>query len=151
MRTSFGVVMRIVIELSCWPDTKSRVFQQPASSRRAPSRARARSRPASARSRRQRGACRTPSRRAARRWKADRKSTRLNSSHEWISYAVFCLKKKIKYDDHVKKGKGLAVINTDQISAQLAQATAAQNASRAEGAAEEARITERIKKRDTRV
>src|SRR5207247_5047180 len=25
----------------------------------------------------------------------DRKSTRLNSSHEWISYAVFCLKKKI--------------------------------------------------------
>src|SRR5438105_11930987 len=27
----------------------------------------------------------------------DRKSTRLNSSHEWISYAVFCLKKK-KYN-----------------------------------------------------
>src|SRR5438105_5699511 len=27
---------------------------------------------------------------------ADRKSTRLNSSHEWISYAVFCLKKKNK-------------------------------------------------------
>src|SRR5207247_5623512 len=25
---------------------------------------------------------------------ADRKSIRLNSSHEWISYAVFCLKKK---------------------------------------------------------
>src|SRR5207247_4941127 len=25
---------------------------------------------------------------------ADRKSTRLNSSHEWISYAVSCLKKK---------------------------------------------------------
>src|SRR5438105_8375533 len=25
----------------------------------------------------------------------DRKSTRLNSSHEWTSYAVFCLKKKI--------------------------------------------------------
>src|SRR6266536_5303151 len=24
----------------------------------------------------------------------DRKSTRLNSSHEWTSYAVFCLKKK---------------------------------------------------------
>src|SRR5207247_8568975 len=24
----------------------------------------------------------------------DRKSTRLNSSHEWISYAVFCLKQK---------------------------------------------------------
>src|SRR5438105_7739735 len=26
----------------------------------------------------------------------DRKSTRLNSSYEWISYAVFCLKKKKK-------------------------------------------------------
>src|SRR5438105_8438878 len=32
-----------------------------------------------------------PARRLATR---DRKSTRLNSSHEWISYAVFCLKKK---------------------------------------------------------
>src|SRR2546427_2847781 len=30
------------------------------------------------------------------RWKADRKSTRLNSSHSQISYAVFCLKKKKK-------------------------------------------------------
>src|SRR5574337_1327431 len=29
-------------------------------------------------------------------WKADRKSTRLNSSHHSISYAVFCLKKKKK-------------------------------------------------------
>src|SRR5258708_9851805 len=28
------------------------------------------------------------------RWKTDRKSTRLNSSHQIISYAVFCLKKK---------------------------------------------------------
>src|SRR2546430_5657842 len=28
------------------------------------------------------------------RWGADRKSTRLNSSHSQISYAVFCLKKK---------------------------------------------------------
>src|SRR5687768_3879068 len=27
----------------------------------------------------------------------DRKSTRLNSSHGYISYAVFCLKKKMKY------------------------------------------------------
>src|SRR5947209_13647373 len=31
---------------------------------------------------------------AARRHLADRKSTRLNSSHANISYAVFCLKKK---------------------------------------------------------
>src|SRR5687768_18196752 len=29
---------------------------------------------------------------------ADRKSTRLNSSHGYISYAVFCLKKKITQD-----------------------------------------------------
>src|SRR5438128_5883387 len=29
----------------------------------------------------------------------DRKSTRLNSSHGSISYAVFCLKKKKKIDD----------------------------------------------------
>src|SRR2546430_3465262 len=28
----------------------------------------------------------------------DRKSTRLNSSHSQISYAVFCLKKKKKHD-----------------------------------------------------
>src|SRR2546430_9284851 len=41
----------------------------------------------------------------------DRKSTRLNSSHIAISYAVFCLKKKIKYTtkcfispNHVKNG-----------------------------------------------
>src|SRR5256885_12251026 len=30
----------------------------------------------------------------------DRKSTRLNSSHLVISYAVFCLKKKNKQDEH---------------------------------------------------
>src|SRR5438552_17931243 len=29
----------------------------------------------------------------------DRKSTRLNSSHQIISYAVFCLKKKIKTEE----------------------------------------------------
>src|SRR2546422_5621474 len=29
-------------------------------------------------------------------WQSDRKSTRLNSSHGYISYAVFCLKKKKK-------------------------------------------------------
>src|SRR5687768_18078527 len=32
----------------------------------------------------------------ARRSRSDRKSTRLNSSHGYISYAVFCLKKKKK-------------------------------------------------------
>src|SRR2546428_1740278 len=33
-----------------------------------------------------------------RRARGDRKSTRLNSSHDQISYAVFCLKKKNKYN-----------------------------------------------------
>src|SRR5436309_3933352 len=32
--------------------------------------------------------------------RSDRKSTRLNSSHVKISYAVFCLKKKKKIDTH---------------------------------------------------
>src|SRR2546422_7410330 len=32
----------------------------------------------------------------------DRKSTRLNSSHGYISYAVFCLKKKKKQRTHTK-------------------------------------------------
>src|SRR5438270_6619988 len=37
---------------------------------------------------------------APRRWsQPDRKSTRLNSSHSQISYAVFCLKKKKKKKD----------------------------------------------------
>src|SRR5438105_7543657 len=48
-------------------------------------------------------------RRAPRRWPAhrarDRKSTRLNSSHEWISYAVFCLKKKKYLRRRGKLGK----------------------------------------------
>src|SRR5687768_17827797 len=38
-------------------------------------------------------ACLSPLRSAT----EDRKSTRLNSSHGYISYAVFCLKKKITY------------------------------------------------------
>src|SRR5438034_8579397 len=33
----------------------------------------------------------------------DRKSTRLNSSHTVISYAVFCLKKKKKKYRHIKR------------------------------------------------
>src|SRR2546430_9093358 len=37
--------------------------------------------------------------------RGDRKSTRLNSSHSQISYAVFCLKKK-------KKKRALSLINT---------------------------------------
>src|SRR2546429_2455961 len=39
----------------------------------------------------------------------DRKSTRLNSSHGYISYAVFCLKKKKNNKSHIILG-GLAVL-----------------------------------------
>src|SRR5256886_13173830 len=35
---------------------------------------------------------------------ADRKSTRLNSSHSQISYAVFCLKKKTRVLNHSQAG-----------------------------------------------
>src|SRR5437762_9099494 len=35
----------------------------------------------------------------------DRKSTRLNSSHRCISYAVFCLKKKKKKRQHINRRK----------------------------------------------
>src|SRR5207248_10316247 len=38
-------------------------------------------------------------------FKQDRKSTRLNSSHRTISYAVFCLKKKKKKKKENKKKK----------------------------------------------
>src|SRR2546429_6297223 len=48
-----------------------------------------------------RGRCRG-SRPTVRGWRrADRKSTRLNSSHGYISYAVFCLKKKKKMIVHL--------------------------------------------------
>src|SRR5216684_7516397 len=40
----------------------------------------------------------------------DRKSTRLNSSHGYISYAVFCLKKKKKKKKYVEKKKKIKKI-----------------------------------------
>src|ERR1035438_6154796 len=51
---------------------------------------------------------RAPARNRRTDWKdqSDRKSTRLNSSHLGISYAVFCLKKKVlrhwRLDDHLR-------------------------------------------------
>src|SRR5262245_62954391 len=42
---------------------------------------------------------------AAQRPRGDRKSTRLNSSHLGISYAVFCLKKKKKKKKNNKNNK----------------------------------------------
>src|SRR5215208_4424612 len=57
---------------------------------------------------------RSPSRARARGTRGDRKSTRLNSSHVAISYAVFCLKKKNTYHElhrwtDTTKGDGSAV------------------------------------------
>src|SRR2546422_8594508 len=46
---------------------------------------------------------------------ADRKSTRLNSSHGYISYAVFCLKKK----KEVPKVLGYSFWKLPQTSSQL--------------------------------
>src|SRR6266481_7583940 len=45
--------------------------------------------------------------------RADRKSTRLNSSHSSISYAVFCLKTKNKYRGSVCKRKSRPVKSGD--------------------------------------
>src|SRR6266705_4300937 len=39
------------------------------------------------------------------RWRGDRKSTRLNSSHRTISYAVLCLKKKKTKQERTKQKK----------------------------------------------
>src|SRR5438270_8098393 len=44
--------------------------------------------------------------------RVDRKSTRLNSSHSQISYAVFCLKKKKRYSHDLKKYVGRCVERT---------------------------------------
>src|ERR1035437_10466583 len=45
---------------------------------------------------------------------SDRKSTRLNSSHANISYAVFCLKKKYKSDLDNHTGRDPALIARSQ-------------------------------------
>src|SRR2546430_7173656 len=44
----------------------------------------------------------------------DRKSTRLNSSHSQISYAVFCLKKKKKQQQHRRASTGPSLTYTKQ-------------------------------------
>src|SRR5256885_11537480 len=45
----------------------------------------------------------------------DRKSTRLNSSHLVISYAVFCLKKKNTMKSYISRKLPLETRTTDQI------------------------------------
>src|SRR2546430_9969054 len=41
----------------------------------------------------------------------DRKSTRLNSSHSQISYAVFCLKKKKQHTRRIHRFSGVASVH----------------------------------------
>src|SRR2546422_4904726 len=79
-----------------------------------------RSPPRDARAGRLRGVPQRPARRVAQSpnpcKSRDRKSTRLNSSHGYISYAVFCLKKKKKKNiqDEVKKSTiTRGVVNCD--------------------------------------
>src|SRR2546429_3490625 len=46
---------------------------------------------------------------------SDRKSTRLNSSHGYISYAVFCLKKKNKRQSYFNGYASMLIITEDSI------------------------------------
>src|SRR5574344_2556097 len=58
--------------------------------------------------------CKTP--KASWRGFPDRKSTRLNSSHQIISYAVFCLKKKKKRTDVRKPWKaGKTIVHCEKL------------------------------------
>src|SRR6266704_4233763 len=50
-------------------------------------------------------------------WRRDRKSTRLNSSHVSISYAVFCLKKKKEWEAGVlSRRNGFAIQTCGAVS-----------------------------------
>src|SRR2546422_1816354 len=46
----------------------------------------------------------------------DRKSTRLNSSHGYISYAVFCLKKKKKQENNIRYSKDKDLLQQIQLA-----------------------------------
>src|SRR2546430_3052337 len=52
---------------------------------------------------------------------SDRKSTRLNSSHSQISYAVFCLKKKKKKYTHLKRRHETHLASQSSISPRVTQ------------------------------
>src|SRR3989449_4612103 len=54
---------------------------------------------------------------------ADRKSTRLNSSHGYISYAVFCLKKKKESSVRGVIDQGQSTATTLSLDLSLANAT----------------------------
>src|SRR5690348_18166545 len=53
--------------------------------------------------------------------RSDRKSTRLNSSHPSISYAVFCLKKKKKKKHKKKPNKITKISEYEQTQTRLSQ------------------------------
>src|SRR5438445_3808851 len=57
----------------------------------------------------------------------DRKSTRLNSSHANISYAVFCLKKKKKHTEMRREDSSLAAGQRKQIQSVLHKANPSQD------------------------
>src|SRR5256884_6568510 len=59
----------------------------------------------------------------AQRSQRDRKSTRLNSSHGYISYAVFCLKKKKEMNPYIVQARSAFYIHTDSISSGTKQGT----------------------------
>src|SRR5689334_24085405 len=65
-----------------------------------------------------------PSTRPRRELRSDRKSTRLNSSHSSISYAVFCLKKKKKKKDEDNSEKKQLLTTMPHVNHDLATAAA---------------------------
>src|SRR2546429_6961234 len=63
--------------------------------------------------------CRSIGRSAANALSKDRKSTRLNSSHGYISYAVFCLKKKKQtYTNSNTRNKRVTDIYIEEVCTQ---------------------------------
>src|SRR2546430_3793984 len=58
----------------------------------------------------------------------DRKSTRLNSSHSQISYAVFCLKKKIRTNDiTLVSGSPFSMVCRTKMNSSLAYTSLTEN------------------------
>src|SRR5207247_4405110 len=56
----------------------------------------------------------------------DRKSTRLNSSHDWISYAVFCLKKKKRKNNNINHNQNRFTLPNKAFSNIVKQANESQ-------------------------
>src|SRR2546422_2530573 len=78
------------------------------------------------------------------RWFRDRKSTRLNSSHGYISYAVFCLKKK-KIDHAAFYFDIVGIVVGADIGTLIAAATAARSHSHVAAQAEVSVLTNGVR------